>query len=258
MDYAGLVDNDTIDRLLSSLKKSSEFLSLDKTTGKRLYAILVECLENISKNSAKSQVISSKYLPFILAREDSGRINIKAGNPIYRDKRELITMKLDRINQLDNYALSALYDEVINKEIKQDDNGAGLGFILMKLKSGNKIDYSFTVVDNDFSFFEISILLNVFIMRKLIFEKTENSPKVILDPDNKIFEISGESRPPDVGSFYGEVLRWLDDYSLILLKSKDIADPFVFNFDLEYFNSSSAKYILDFASNLLFYAPKEG
>ena len=58
-------------------------------------------------------------------------------------------------------------------------------------------------------------------MRKLIIDKTASSPRVILDPDKRVFEISGESRPPDVGSFYGEILSWLDDYSLHLLKSQE-------------------------------------
>jgi hypothetical protein len=87
-------------------------------------------------------------------------------------------------------------------------------------------------------------------MRKLIFKKTESSPTVILDPDSNVFEISGESRPADVGAFYGEILRWMDDYSRYLLESQNSPDPVVFNFDLEYFNSSSAKYILDFCKQV--------
>jgi hypothetical protein len=87
-------------------------------------------------------------------------------------------------------------------------------------------------------------------MRKLIIEKTASSPKVILDPDKRIFEISGESRPPDVGTFYGEILNWMDDYSDHLIRSQESKDPVVFNFDFEYFNSSSAKYILDFCKQI--------
>lgn len=83
-------------------------------------------------------------------------------------------------------------------------------------------------------------------MRKLIIEKSTNSPGVIFDPEKNIFEISGESRPPDVPGFYSEILTWFDDYSSILSKSDESGEPVVFNFDLEYFNSSSAKYILDF------------
>ena len=103
----------------------------------------------------------------------------------------------------------------------QEENGAGLGFMLMKLKSGNKITYKFTRIDNDYTYFEIKISVNEYIMRKLIIDQTENSPKVILDPDKKIFEISGESRPPDVPLFYDEILRWLDEYTLHLSKSHD-------------------------------------
>jgi hypothetical protein len=87
-------------------------------------------------------------------------------------------------------------------------------------------------------------------MRKLVIEKTDSSPKVILDPDKNVFEISGESRPPDTGTFYGDILRWMDEFSVHLLKYHEITDPVVFDFDLIYFNSSSAKYILDFCKQM--------
>ncbi len=82
-------------------------------------------------------------------------------------------------------------------------------------------------------------------MRKLIIEQTVNSPKVILDPENKIYEISGESRPPDVREFYDQIVSWVDDFSLELVKAGDTSDPVKFNFNFEYFNSSSGKLILD-------------
>ncbi|MBG0861259.1 MAG: DUF1987 domain-containing protein [Bacteroidales bacterium] len=87
-------------------------------------------------------------------------------------------------------------------------------------------------------------------MRKLIIDQTASSPKVTLDPDNNTFEISGESRPPDVSGFYNEILRWMDDYSEHLGSSAQINPPVVFNLDFEYFNSSSAKYILDFCKQV--------
>ena len=82
-------------------------------------------------------------------------------------------------------------------------------------------------------------------MRKLVIDQTNNSPKVILDPENRIYEISGESRPPDVREFYTRIVDWIDDFSLQLIKTDDKSDPVVFNFDFEYFNSSSGKLILE-------------
>jgi hypothetical protein len=82
-------------------------------------------------------------------------------------------------------------------------------------------------------------------MRKLIIDQTSNSPKVILDPQNKIYEISGESRPPDVREFYDQILTWMDDFSLQLIRTDNKAEPVIFTFNFAYFNSSSGKLILD-------------
>lgn len=82
-------------------------------------------------------------------------------------------------------------------------------------------------------------------MKKLEIEQTSYSPKVILDPENKIYEISGESRPPDVREFYDQIINWMDDFSLQLVKANAINEPVSFTFNFGYFNSSSGKMILD-------------
>ncbi len=82
-------------------------------------------------------------------------------------------------------------------------------------------------------------------MRKLIIVQTSNSPSVILDPENKIYQISGESRPPDVREFYDQIIEWMDDFSMHLVKSDNKTEPVRFDFNFGYFNSSSGKMILD-------------
>jgi hypothetical protein len=82
-------------------------------------------------------------------------------------------------------------------------------------------------------------------MRKLIIDQTSFTPKVIFDPEKKIFQISGESRPPDVREFYDKVLSWLNEFRLHITGLDHKEDPIVFSFNFEYFNSSSAKLILD-------------
>jgi hypothetical protein len=76
-------------------------------------------------------------------------------------------------------------------------------------------------------------------------DQKPSSPKVILDPEKKIFIISGESRPPDVREFYGQIIEWLEEFGSHLMKSDDKQDPVIFNFNFDYFNSSSGKLILD-------------
>ncbi len=73
---------------------------------------------------------------------------------------------------------------------------------------------------------------------------TEDTPKVILDADNEIFEISGRSLPEDVASFYDPVLNWLDEYI------ENPLDSTIFNFKLVYFNTASSKLLLDILMKL--------
>jgi hypothetical protein len=87
-------------------------------------------------------------------------------------------------------------------------------------------------------------------MKKVTINPTSNTPKVILDPVNNIFEISGESRPFDVPSFYQPLLTWLDEFCQELSKIKSNSGSIDFKFNLEYFNSLSAKYILDLCKKL--------
>ena len=55
-----------------------------------------------------------------------------------------------------------------------------------------------------------------------------------------MFEISGESRPENVRDFFEPILSWVDGYFCTIV-SKDLHS---FSIKLEYFNSSSAKYLL--------------
>ena len=87
-------------------------------------------------------------------------------------------------------------------------------------------------------------------MEKVFIKATTNTPKVVLDPDKMIFEISGESRPQNASKFYIPILQWLDELGNIITKQKDDTALFEFNFRFEYFNSLSAKYILDICKKL--------
>lgn len=76
-------------------------------------------------------------------------------------------------------------------------------------------------------------------MNALKIELTDETPQVILDPANNIFEFSGKSLPEDVITFYGPVLKWLDSYGTAPNPAT------VVDFKMVYFNTASSKMILD-------------
>ena len=82
---------------------------------------------------------------------------------------------------------------------------------------------------------------------------TDDTPTVILDVANDLFEISGRSLPEDVAAFYNPIIDWIEKYN----QSPKVKT--VFNFKLVYFNTASSKMLLDILMKLeeLFHAGKE-
>ncbi len=76
-------------------------------------------------------------------------------------------------------------------------------------------------------------------MNALLISGTDDTPKIVLDKAQGMFEISGRSLPEDAVGFFKPVLEWLDAYS----SQSNPATNFCIN--LEYFNTASSKLILD-------------
>ena len=70
-------------------------------------------------------------------------------------------------------------------------------------------------------------------------EGGDDTPNVLLDKSNGIFEISGRSLPEDSVTFYTPVMNWITEYRKAPNPSTD------FTFKLDYFNTASSKIILD-------------
>ncbi|MCE9540325.1 MAG: DUF1987 domain-containing protein [Bacteroidetes bacterium] len=85
-------------------------------------------------------------------------------------------------------------------------------------------------------------------MKSLIIEGTEDSPSINFDVNSCQFVISGKSRPENTGKFFSPLINWINEfYETVSSQKGQIADnsTIVFVFKLDYFNSISAKYILD-------------
>jgi hypothetical protein len=76
-------------------------------------------------------------------------------------------------------------------------------------------------------------------MDTLTLQGTDDTPEILLDKKNGIFEISGRSLPEDAIEFYRPVLEWIAQYK----KEPNPKTEFVFK--LEYTNTASSKLIQD-------------
>lgn len=162
MNFEGSISFESIEMLLNKLRSAPEFQDLKKPVRKRLYGIFVESIDNIFKYTARipTDGLTDIRDPMISVRKLEDAFLITAGNMVPNDDIDELRFKLDRVNQLDNEALKTLYEDVINQESGSDDKGAGLGLITMALRTDKKINYSFTALEDDYSFFEIQLTIN--------------------------------------------------------------------------------------------------
>lgn len=79
-------------------------------------------------------------------------------------------------------------------------------------------------------------------MNSLKIEATEDSPFVDFDLNARKLLISGESRPENASKFYAPVIEWIGGIAGEVTSDKEAITVV---FKLDYFNSISAKYIMD-------------
>ena len=91
-------------------------------------------------------------------------------------------------------------------------------------------------------------------MEKLYISPTQKTPEIHFAPDENIFLIRGTSSPEDVRAMYYPVIKWVKAFIDETINGKvytfSSEKPLIFQSDLLYFNSSSAKFIYDIFSEL--------
>jgi hypothetical protein len=77
-------------------------------------------------------------------------------------------------------------------------------------------------------------------MDNLIIEATKYTPRILLDAENHLLEIIGETYPENTAEFYAPVFSWLEEY-IAKLQNEAVT----VNLEINYFNSSSSKVLMD-------------
>lgn len=75
-------------------------------------------------------------------------------------------------------------------------------------------------------------------MKSISISSTKITPEVDFNSDTGVLTIKGRSLPEQAYGLYKPIIEWMDEYA------EEPKSKTVFNINLEYFNSSSNKYIL--------------
>ncbi|HNT94231.1 MAG: DUF1987 domain-containing protein [Bacteroidales bacterium] len=89
-------------------------------------------------------------------------------------------------------------------------------------------------------------------MKSFIHRATDLTPEIILAPEENRFIIAGKSAPEDVRGLYYPVIEWMEEFAAEVRSGNKYTEqnPLLLKLDLEYFNSSSAKFLFDIFAQL--------
>ncbi len=122
---------------------------------RRVYHVMVESLQNINRHAESYEYRGHPYpgMGLVLVAKTTERFQVTTGNIVENRHVEEIAMFLGKLNTMDSGDLDDLYKKQMRDGILSPKGGAGLGFIDIRRKTGNHLDYSFVKIDEETSFF---------------------------------------------------------------------------------------------------------
>lgn len=163
LTFKGAITYDLVNALLNSLEPKLQSMETHVPTRKKLYNILVECLQNTVHHSdqvTEADEKGSGQVALLLVTSDHEGYQVQTGNTILNHKIQGLKEWLESINRLSPKELKECYKTILDTGSISDKGTAGLGFVDIARKSGQKLNYDFQRLNNDYSIFSFTIHVN--------------------------------------------------------------------------------------------------
>jgi hypothetical protein len=161
--YKGQLIFDNINELIQSLKEKIRVRHISYVVYKKILMLMIETLENIIRyreNFDGHSNIIMNYPPEFQIYTISDTIIIESANAVLKKDIPLLQEKLNILNDMDRDKIRELYKATITDGKFSDKGGAGLGIIEMAKISDEKLIFSFSEIDENFSYFLLKLVVN--------------------------------------------------------------------------------------------------
>jgi hypothetical protein len=155
MVYQGVFTQENLRNLITMTEGS---VSKNESIGykKKVFSIMVEMLQNICNHSSRpDEKLAGNPGIIVVSTKDEGSY-LYSGNYIENENIEVLSDKINRVNNSTTEELEELYNETILLDHTPEQKGAGLGFIDIKMKSGSDIQYTVEPFNENYSFFTLT------------------------------------------------------------------------------------------------------
>jgi len=151
--YRGPVTGDNSALLLTLLDKEMELSEFSFMGRKRLFIFVLENLQNISRHALNTEHDS---LSLVVYTKTNDGYTIATGNAVSKADVGNLRSRLEEINNFDPEQIKEAYRAVLQDSSISSKGGAGLGLLEMARKTGNKLDFAFTPLDEEHDYYVLS------------------------------------------------------------------------------------------------------
>ena len=165
LSFKGIVTSELLTSVLHIMEAKMDSLQEAPRTRKKVFNVLVECLQNLYHHVDETPVPISKEVierksALVLIVKEQDHFIIRTGNYIDNKKALDLQEKLNIINSMDKEELREYYQLSLNNSMVSNKGTAGLGMIDIARKSGNKLDFDFLKINEETSFFCLNVKID--------------------------------------------------------------------------------------------------
>ncbi len=152
VSHYGELSQSVISSLEESVEEKVVSMQVSKGPLKKIFFISVETLQNVLIHGEKNNQ-GEQHNFFILVKNGSA-INVISANLVANSSIPALEKQISIINSFeDEKGLKSYYLEHLENNTLSEKGGAGLGFITIGMKSGNKLKVDFQKINDQFSLF---------------------------------------------------------------------------------------------------------
>lgn len=155
--YKGEMTQEIVIALLKLTENRLNQESSDAVLKNRVFSVMIECLQNITRHSEKEDFFRSNI--FMMGVAENG-YSIYSGNVVKGERVEELKDKINRINTMSEDELKDFYKFMIKNGIQSPNSGSGLGLIQIARKTGNTLNFDFEKIDDAYYFFSLKTLVD--------------------------------------------------------------------------------------------------
>jgi hypothetical protein len=160
VSHFGELSQNVISNLEGNVEEKITSLEISKGPIKKIFFISVETLQNMLIHGQKTNE-GEQHNFFILAK-NTVNIQIISANLVSNTSIPSLEKQVNVINSFeDEKSLKAYYLEHLENNTLSEKGGAGLGFITIAMKSGNKLSVDFQKINDQFSLFTLTSAVNL-------------------------------------------------------------------------------------------------